>query len=66
MSAVGLTVRPGSGGRRRSDGAVRDPAARDRTVRSPAARDSGARDRGPGHLAEPHPSARDEARDGAR
>ncbi|MER5674401.1 hypothetical protein [Pseudonocardia alni] len=66
LSAVGLTVRPGSGGRRRSDGAVRDPAARDRTLRHPAARDSGARDHGPGHLAEPHPAARDEARDGAR
>lgn len=66
LSAVGLTVRPGSGGRRRSDGAVRDPAARDRTLRHPASRDSGARGRDPGHLAEPQPSARDEARDEAR
>ncbi|WP_224403247.1 hypothetical protein [Pseudonocardia sp. ICBG1034] len=63
LSAVGLTVRPGSGGRRRSDGALRDPAARDRTVRHRAAHDSGARDRDPGHPAAPHPYARDEARD---
>ncbi|MCM3847627.1 hypothetical protein ND486_15635 [Pseudonocardia sp. DR1-2] len=66
LTAVGLTVRPGSGGRRRSDGALRDPAARDRTVRHRAAHDSGARERDPGHPAAPHPSARDKARDEAR
>ncbi|WP_224391630.1 hypothetical protein [Pseudonocardia sp. ICBG1293] len=42
LSAVGITVRPGSGGRRRSEGTPRNSTTPDTVVPGPGARDPGA------------------------
>lgn len=61
LSAVGLTVRPGSGGRRRSDGPVGVPTTPDRTVRDLAGPGPGGPDRASGSAGEPRPITGDEA-----